>query len=168
MTGSRARWMIGAAATLTAAVALGPAQAAPGDVTAAQLRTGFKKATGQTLVVDKLRSSAGRYTAFNLGVQTKTRQARYGTFTIFLVTGDVPSSVDTLLTNQHSGQLEPPAAGGIHWEHGASLGGGLVWTAKRLYGSNVVLWWTTTSTTRKTDRTWTTLHRALTAVTKSG
>jgi hypothetical protein len=44
--------------------------------------------------------------------------------------------------------------------------GTAVWVAKRPYGANVVVWWTTTSPARKTDRTWTTLHKALTAVTK--
>jgi hypothetical protein len=153
--------MVGLFAMLAAVTAVASAQGAPSTVTSAQLKAGFKKATGQKLVVDKLRSSAGNYTAFDLGVQTKSRQARYGTFTIFLLTGDVAANADSLLKNQRTGQLEPPAAGGIHWEHGASLGGGLLWTAKQQYGSNVVLWWTTSQDVKKTDRTYATLHKAL-------
>jgi hypothetical protein len=149
------------ATTLVAVATVASAQAAPGNVTAAQLKAGFKKATGQKLVVDSVRSSAGSYTAFNLGTPTFTRLARYGNFTIFLVSGDVATNVDGLLTDQRTGQLEPPASGGIHWEHGASLGGGLTWTAKHLYGSNVVLWWTTSQDVKKTDRTYATLHKAL-------
>jgi hypothetical protein len=161
MTRSHTTWMIGLAATVVAVAVVASAPAASGEVTATQLKSSFKKATGQKLVVDKLRSSTGRYTAFNLGVPTFTKRARYGNFTIFLVGGDVPANVDSLLSNARTGQVEPPAAGGIHWEHGASLGGGLVWTAKRLYGSNVVLWWTTSQDVKKTDRTYATLHKAL-------
>jgi hypothetical protein len=153
--------MAALAATVAAVAAAGSAQAAGGDVTAAQLRAGFKKATGQKLVVDSVRSSAGRYTAFNLGTPTFTRLARYGNFTIFVVSGDIAANVNGLLTDQRTGQLEPPAAGGIHWEHGASLGGGLTWTAKHVYGSNVVLWWTTSQDVKKTDRTYAKLHTAL-------
>jgi hypothetical protein len=167
MTRSHARWSIGFAATLVAVMAVASAQAAPSTVTAAQLKSGFKKATGQKLLVDKVRSSTGRYTAFNLGVPTFTKQARYGSFTIFVVAGDVPANVDNLLTNARTGELEPPAAGGIHWEHGAaSLGGGLAWTAKQLYGANVVLWWTTRDDVQKTDRTYATLQRALKGIVK--
>ena len=43
-----------------------------------------------------------------------------------------------------------------------------VWMAKRPYGANVVVWWTTTSPARKTDRTWTVLHKALTSLTRAG
>ena len=85
--------LVAAAVALALAVAA-VAQAAPGSVSASQLKSGFRKATGQKLVVDTIRSSAGHYTAFNLGVQTGTRQARYGTFTIYLVTDpDVATQV---------------------------------------------------------------------------
>lgn len=151
------------------ATAAGSAAASSSNVTVAQLKRGFKKATGQALLVDRARSSAGHYTAFNLGVQTATRQARYGTFTIFLVTGsDVPGDVQRLLIDPHTGQPGTPAAGGIVWEKGVTMTGRATWTAKRPYGSNLVIWWTTPSAVKKTDRTWTTLHRALTAVTKAG
>ena len=59
------------------------------------------------------RSTAGHYTAFNLGVQTTTKQARYGTFTIYLVSGsDVAADVKRLLTDPHTGELGTPATGG--------------------------------------------------------
>jgi hypothetical protein len=38
--------------------------------------------------------------------------------------------------------------------------------AKRPYGANVVLWWTSATPAKKTDRTWTALHKALTVVTR--
>ncbi len=167
MTRTRIFRLAGVLAVLVASMTVAAAQAAPGDVTPAQLKSGFKKATGQKLVVDKLRSSAGRYTAFNLGVQTFTKQARYGTFTIFLVSGgDVATDVQSLLKNPHTGELDPAAPGGIYWEQDSSLGGQLGWMAKHRYGSNLVLWWTGSEPVKKTDRTFKTLHKALVAVTK--
>lgn len=152
-----------------ALLAAGPANAGASNVTVSQLKRGFKKATGQTLVVDRARSNPGHYTAFNLGVQTATRQARYGTFTIFLVSGsDAAGDVERLLADPRTGELGPPAKGGIRWEKGVSLTGTETWTAKRPYGSNLVIWWTTASPAKKTDRTWRTLHKALTSVAKAG
>lgn len=154
-------------ATLAAAVAVGAVHASPGDVTAAQLKAGFKKATGQKLVVDKDRSSPGEYTAFNLGVPTITKRARYGLFTIYLVTSaDAQGEVENLLRNLHTGQVDPPGPGGIYWEQDSGLGTGLVWVAKHRYGPNVVLEWSTTSEQKKTDKTFKRLHKALVAVTK--
>ncbi len=160
--------VIAIATAVSASLAAG-ASGAPSTVTVAQLKSGFKKATGQTLVVDRVASTAGHYTAFNLGVQTTTKRARYGTFTIYLVTGgDVAADVNRLLTDPHTGELVAPAAGGIYWEKDSTMSGTDIWMAKRPYGANVVIWWTTTSPARKTDRTWTVLHKALTSVTKSG
>ncbi len=156
-------------AVLSAVAALAASSAGAGSstVTVTQLKSGFKKATGQTLVVDRARSSAGQYTAFNLGVQTKTKQARYGTFTIYLVTSSDPASVvQTLLQDAHTGVVGAPSAGGIRWESVSLLTGQTGWMAKRPYGANVVLWWTSATPAKKTDRTWTTLHKALTAVTR--
>jgi hypothetical protein len=153
---------------LVASVAVAGAHAASTAASPSQLKSTFKKATAQTLVVDKLRSSPGSYTAFNLGVQTGTKQARYGTFTIYLVTNaDVEGQVTRLLTDPHTGQLGTPGAGGIHWEKGRTMTGTEIWMAKKRYGSNVVLWWTTTTPVRKTDRTFTTLHKALLPLTKT-
>ena len=92
-----------------------------------------------------------------------TKQARYGTFTIYLVTGrDVAAEVRRLLTDPHTGQLGTPGAGGHLLGEGRTMTGTEVWMAKRPYGANVVLWWTTSSPVKKTDRTWTMLHKALT------
>lgn len=156
-------------AALAASLAAAGASGAGSTVTVSQLKAGFKKSTGQALVVDRLRSSAGHYTAFNLGVQTMTKQNRYGTFTIYLVSGgDVAADVRSLLADPHTGQVGTPATGGIYWDKGTTMTGSAIWTARRPYGANVVVSWTTTSAVRKTDRTWTTLHKALTSVTKSG
>jgi hypothetical protein len=151
-----------ALATVTAIVAVGAAQATPSDVTAAQLTAGFKKATGQKLLVNRQLSSAGHYVAFDLGVPTITKRARYGIFTIYLVSStDVQGGVDSLLRNLHTGQVDPPAPGGIYWEQDSGLGTGLVWVAKHRYGPNVVLSWSTTSDEKKTDKTFKRLHKAL-------
>ena len=96
------------------------------------------------------RLDAGHYTAFNLGVQTTTKQARYGTFTIYLVSGgDVAADVKRLLTDPHTGELGTPATGGIYWEKDVTMSGTDIWMAKRPYGANVVIWWTTTSPVQK-------------------
>lgn len=95
-----------------ALLAAGPANAGASNVTVSQLKRGFKKATGQTLVVDRARSNPGHYTAFNLGVQTATRQARYGTFTIFLVSGsDAAGDVERLLADPRTGEPRPAREG---------------------------------------------------------
>lgn len=165
MTRSRAPWILALVVTLVTVAAVPAVQATvSSDVSAAQLKSGFKKATGQKLVVDRTRTSSGQYTAYNLGVQTRTKQARYGEFTIYLVTADVAANVENLLKDVHTSELGTPTSGGIYWEHDSSLGGGLVWTAKHRYGSNIVLQWTTTQDVKKTDRTFTTLHKALTAI----
>lgn len=140
--------------------------AAP-TTTASQLTKRFKAATGEKLVVNKQLSYAGHYKAYDLGVQTITRKARWGTFSVFLVTtADVESEVTGLLSDSHTGELGAPGAGKIYWEQGVSIYGDKYWQAKRRYGQNVVLTWTTTSATRKTDLTWKRLHAALTAATK--
>ena len=61
-------------------------QAAPAGSVGIPAEDRLQEGDGQKLVVDTARSFPGHYTAFNLGVQTGTRQARYGTFTIYLVT----------------------------------------------------------------------------------
>ena len=161
MTRTRTGWWVMLVVALVTATSATAAQGAPPTVTATQLKSGFKKATGQKLVVDEARSSAGHYTAFNLGVQTKTKQSRYGTFTLYLVTGsDVAADVHRLLVDPHTGELGTPV-GGNYWERAVTMTGQQTWTAKRLYGANVVLWWTTASAERKTDRTYVTLHKAL-------
>jgi hypothetical protein len=162
MTRTRARRTVGLLAALVAVTVVAAAQGAPATVTPAQLKSGFRKATGQKLVVDRGRTSPGHYTAFDLGAQSKTKQDRYGTFTIYLVNGaDVPGDVQRLLMDPHTGQVGARATGGIYWEHDSTMTGQQVWLAKHLYGANVVLWWTSTNPAKRTDRTYATLHKAL-------
>ena len=118
-----------------AAVTATSSVAAP-TTTATQLTTRFKAATGQKLVVSKQKSYAGHYKAYDGGVQTSALKARYGTFTVYLVTAaDVEAEVTELLADSHTGQLGARSAGGIYWEQGVSLYGDSYWQAKRRYGS---------------------------------
>jgi hypothetical protein len=140
--------------------------AAP-STTATQLTKRFRTATGEKLVVSKTMSYAGHYKAYDLGVATSAKKARWGAFTIFLVTApDVDAEVTDLLADTHTGVLGKPAAGKVYWEAGVSIYGDQFWQAKRRYGQNVVLKWTSTSGAKKTDATWKRLHTALTAATK--
>jgi hypothetical protein len=149
-----------------AAVTATSSIAAP-STSASQLTKRFKASTGMKLVPSSSQSYAGHYKAYDLGLQTATNRARYGTFTIFLVTAsDVDGEVKSLLSDAHTGMLGTPAAGGIYWEQGVSLHGDTYWQAKRRYGQNVVLKWIGPSGTKKTDATWKRLHTALTAATK--
>lgn len=135
--------------------------------TATQLTTRFKKATGEKLVLNTTRSYAGHFKAYDLGVQTLTRQARWGTFTVYLVTGaDVEAEVTGLLADARTGMLGQPSSGNIYWEAGSTIRGDPYWRAKRRYGQNIVLHWIGSSPVKKTDATWKRLHTALTAATK--
>ena len=148
-------------------VASATAHGATSNTTATQLTKRFKLSTGEKLVPNKLRSSAGHYKAYDLGVQTAFSKARWGTFTVYLVTGsDVEADVKTLLANTRTGALDKPSAGGIYWEPGATLYGDAYWLAKRRYGQNVVLTWIGSTPVKKTDASWKRLHTALTAATK--
>jgi hypothetical protein len=149
-----------------AAVMATSSTAAPAT-TSTQLTTRFKAATGQKLVVNKQRSYAGHYRAYDGGVQTSALKARFGTFSVYLVTAAaVETEVTDLLADSHTGQLGTPSAGKIYWEQGVSLYGDTYWQAKRRYGQNVVLTWIGPSGAKKTDATWKRLHVALTAATK--
>lgn len=149
-----------AAATATSSVA------AP-TTSASQLTKRFKAATGEKLVPSSTMSYPGHYRAYGLAIQTTATKARWGTFTVFLVTGaDVESEVDELLSDTHTGMLGSPSAGGIYWEQGVTLYGTKYWQAKRRYGQNVVVKWTSPTGAKKTDAAWKRLHAALTAATK--
>lgn len=149
---------------LSVGVGLVPAAA---STSAKQLTTSFKKSTGQKLILNKSRSSPGSYLAYDIGTQTFATQARWGTFTVFLVTAsDVETQVNALLADTHTGMLGTPTAAKIYWEAGATLRGDTYWQAKRRYGTNVVLHWIGQNSTKKTDATWKRLHAALTAATK--
>jgi hypothetical protein len=139
--------------------------AAP-STTALQLTKRFKAATGEKLVRNSLLSSPGRYVAYDLGVQTITRKARWGTFTVYLVTSPDVETVVTDLLEDKRGQLGTASAGNIYWESGVTLQGVTYWQAKRRYGTNVVLKWIGSSNAKKTDASWKRLHLALTKATK--
>ena len=144
------------------------AGASPGSITAAQLKSGFRKGTGETLLVNRQRSFAGHYTAFDLGAQTIYRQARYGTFTVYLVSGaDVEAEVTDLLSDAHTGALGRPASGNVYWESGRTPHGDRYWLAKRRYGSNLVLHWIGSKPVKKTDATFAKLHSTLLGIAKS-
>jgi hypothetical protein len=136
-------------------------------ITAAQLTTSFKQSTGDKLVLNKKSSYAGHYKAFDVGVVTIARKGKYGTFTIYLVTGaDVQAEVTDLLADARTGVLGTPGAGNIYWEPGTSIFGDRYWLAKRRYGENVVLWWSGEKPVKKTDKTFKRLHMALTNATR--
>jgi hypothetical protein len=140
--------------------------AAPGT-TASQLTKRFKASTGEKLVRNTLLSSSGRYVAYDLGVQTIARKARWGTFTVYLVTSpDVETVVTDLLKDKRTGQLATPTAAKIYWESGTNLQGITYWQAKRRYGNNLVLKWIGPSNTKRTDASWKRLHTALTSAAK--
>ena len=154
--------MILLALSATAAVA----QPSVPGLTAAQLQQRFKKATGDKLVVNRKVSYAGHYVAFDVGAASIARKAKYGTFTVYLVTGaDVEAEVTDLLADGHTGVLGTPSAGKIYWEYGKTLYGDPYWMAKRRYGTNVVLWWIGSKPVKKTDRTFKRLHTTLTKAT---
>lgn len=154
--------------SVLALVAVGSTAAAVSTTTAAQLTSRFKAATGVKLVRNKTLSYAGHYTAYDLGAHpSAVNSARFGKFTVYLVTAADPAAdVNDLLADTHTGLKGTPGPGNIYWEAGATLYGDKYWQAKRLYGQNVVVKWTTASTVRKTDVTWKHLHAALTTATK--
>jgi len=148
------------------AVTATASSAAPGT-TATQLTTRFRQATGVKLVPNKQVSYAGHYKAYDLGVQTAAKTARWGTFTVYLVTSaDVEADVTDLLSDTHTGVLGTPSAGNIYWEQGTTIHGQGYWQAKRRYGQNIVLTWIGASYAKKTDASWKRLHTALTKATK--
>jgi hypothetical protein len=153
--------MIALAAMLTSTSVAAPA------TTSSQLTTRFKAATGQKLVRNKQLSWAGHYVAYDLGVATPANKAKWGTFTVHLVTGaDVGNEVAELLKNTRTGAAITPTSGGIHWETGASLFGQQYWQAKKRYGQNVVVKWIGPTGKKKLDPAWKRLHKALTKATK--
>lgn len=163
----RAALVILLAGLLGSALLVVTGAVASSSVSAGQLAARFRAATGDRLVVDKRVSYPGHYVALGAVVQSITTTARYGTFSIRVVTAsDVEKEVTGLLADSHTGVLGEPGPGTIFWEQGRLLGGGTYWMAKRRYGANVVLTWIGNTRARKTDATWTRLHRALTAATR--
>ena len=167
------RRIVFSCALVCALVALGSqavASIAAPSTTAAQLTKRFKAATGDKLVRNTQLSSPGRYVVYDLGVPTTAKKAKYGTFSIYLITSpDVDTTATDLLKNTRTGMLDPVSAGGIYWESGTSIYGQQYWQAKKRYGKNgknVVVKWIGSSPMKKTDITWKRLHTALLKATK--
>ena len=132
------------------------------SVTPSRLTTKFKAATGERLRVDTQISYPGHYRAYDAGPVTIASKGKWGTFTVFLVTGpDLAAEMTDLLTDAHTGVLGKPTAFGIYWEKGKTPYGDTYWLAKKRYGKNVVLWWTTPTAAKRTDATFKRLHQAL-------
>lgn len=152
------------ALALSATVAV--AQPSATSPTAAQLKAQFKQSTGDKLVVNKKFAYPGHYAAFDAGPQSIARKGKYGTFTVYLVTGaDVEAEVTDLLADAHTGVLGAPGPGKIYWEAGSTVYGDKYWMAKRRYGEKVVLWWIGSKQVKKTDRSFKRLHTVLTKAT---
>ncbi len=161
-------WWRACAVSAVALACVVGAQAAAPTQTPSQVKKRFAKAAGEKVFVNKRTSYPGHYVAFDFGVETFAKKARYGTFTVYVVTApDVAAQVTDLLADGHTGVLGKPARGGIHWESGTTIHGDRFWLAKRRYGTNVVLWWIGSKPIRKTDATWARLHRALVKATSS-
>ena len=142
--------------------------AAAPSLTPWQVTTRFKQATGDKLVQNRKSSYPGSYTALDLGVATIAKKARYGTFTVYVVTDpDTEAQVTDLLEDGHTGVLGTPGLGNIYWESGRTIYGDRYWLAKRRYGTNLVLWWIGSQPVQKTDATFRRLHKALTKITAS-
>jgi hypothetical protein len=151
-----------AALTLALAGTLASAAAGAGaTVTVAEASKRFKAASGIALVKKASASDAGRYVALDTGAPSITKTARFGRFTLFVVTGaDVAGEIGELLADTHTGAPGSPDARGIHWEAGRTLSGTRYWLAKKRYGTNLVLWWYGPAV-RKTDAAFARLHGVL-------
>jgi hypothetical protein len=162
------RFAVVAVLALTCALPLAVAQAGPeASITAAQLTKSFRQTTGDKLVPNRPLSYAGHYKAYDVGPQSIARKGKYGTFTIYLVTGaDVEADVQELLADARSGELGKPGPSNIYWEPGSTVFGDEYWLAKKRYGTNVVLWWTSEGPTKKVDKTFKRLHAALLRATR--
>ena len=156
-----------AAVVVAVLAATALAQPTESSVTASELTSAFKRSTGDKLLVNRKMSYPGHYKAYDAGVATIARQGKYGTFTVYLVTGaDVEAEVTSLLADGRTGVLGAPAAANIYWEPGTTLYGDKYWLAKKRYGENVVLWWIGSKPVKKTDKTFKRLHTTLTAATR--
>jgi hypothetical protein len=154
------------AAMLALAAVMTTSSVAASSTTASQLTKRFKTTTGEKLVRNTQISSPGHYVAYDLGVQTPAKKAKWGAFTLFLVTGaDLEAEVTALLKNTRTGMLDAPT-GGVYWESGASVLGGQYWQAKKRYSQNVVVKWIGPTGAKKLDAAWKRLHTALLKATK--
>jgi hypothetical protein len=153
---------------LACSVPLGVAQASPSaGVTGAQLTRGFKKATGDRLLLNKKISNPGSYRAYDLGVPSIAKKGKYGTFTIYLVAAADPDAVvEDLLSDSYTDKLGTPGPSNIYWEAGTTLYGDKYWLAKKRYGANIVLWWMSEAPVKKVDATFKRLHTTLLKITR--
>jgi hypothetical protein len=153
------------AALVALAVAVAPASGATA-LTASQVITRFKAATGSKLLVDKQSSYPGHYTALSLSPSI-SNQGRYGRFTLYVVDpATTADDITQLLADGHTGVLGTPGASSIYWESGQYLGGGTFWLAKKQYGANLVLWWF--GSKKKVDPGFTRIHKPLLAKVVAG
>jgi hypothetical protein len=164
--GVMGRFAAVAAVVLSLVAATALAQPSATSVTAAQLTSSFKRATGDKLVLNRKMSYTGHYKAYDVGPISIANKGKYGQFTVYLVTGDVEAEVTDLLADSRTGMLGAPGAGKIYWEEGTTLYGDHYWMAKRRYGSNVVLWWIGSNAAKKTDASFKRLHKTLTTATR--
>lgn len=153
------------AATLLVLVSLGVSGAKPkpgsaGPVTTDLVVQRFRAATGDTLRIDPRATIGVRYDALVLA-PSRSKRARYGVFTLYVVTAaDLETVVTELLADGRTGELGEPDRRGIRWEAGTTLTGERYWLAKKRYGANVVLWWFGTQE-RRVDAPFRRLDRAL-------
>jgi hypothetical protein len=140
-----------------------PAASAEGQLTSqGQVVARFAAATGEKLRVNPKLGYPGHYVALGLGTPSIVQKARYGVFTVYVVTGgDVTTEVNGLLADSHTGTLGTPGPAAIYWEAGTTLTGEHYWLAKKRYGANIVLTWIGTRDARKTEPSFTRLHRVL-------
>jgi hypothetical protein len=148
------------AAVLAVAI---PSASAEGQIASqGQVVARFAATTGEKLRVNPKLGYAGHYVALGLGTPSIVQKARYGVFTVYVVTGpDVTTEVNGLLADSHTGKVGAPGPAAIYWEAGTTLRGEHYWLAKKRYGANIVLTWIGTRDARKTEPSFTRLHRAL-------
>lgn len=133
-------------------------------ISATRLKQWFRAATGGDRLARDPRSSWDGVTALVLaGGPSLASTARYGRFTVYVFRPDRVEEVERLLADVHTAAPIEPDARGIRWEHGSTLYGEPFWTAKTLYGPNVVLVWDGGERKRVT-RGWQRLHRILAAI----
>jgi hypothetical protein len=158
------RKLVALVTTVTAVLAVAiPSASAEGQITSqGQVVARFAAVTGEKLSVNPKLGYRGHYVALGLGTPSIAEKARYGVFTVYVVTGpDVTTEVNGLLADSHTGRLGVPGPAAIYWEAGTTLGGQHYWLAKKRYGANIVLTWIGARDERKTDPSFTRLHRAL-------
>jgi hypothetical protein len=151
--------VLAALATVLALPALAAADATV--VSVAKLQARFRAETGGDRLVRDPRASWAGVTALVLRNGTSmSARARYGSFTVYVFSGRRLAEVERMLADVRTAEPIAPDARGVRWEAGSTLHGERYWSAKTLYGANVVLVWDTEGARRVTNA-WTRVHRAL-------